>query len=348
MKIQSVQNYNSKNNDASTQKSKFQINNHSSKPNFGVGGCYGGGGNPFGPGEATRLVYKWAPKKLRILDRTVSEMKDLAEYFHNQSNAELKAIAKEAYNDKSNIVKTATERLIEFVTPIRANKLKMVQRISELEIKKTLGISNATEQKIRLNREFISLIAAEKEGKEPPIKNGILVHGISRNKDSFIDWITDSTGAVVKTIQHKSGNPTRTIDTLIEIAENAERAFKHSRTRTIVVIKDLDKMLSNKKSTADMDNINEFKSIAEDLSKKYHTTIITSTDKHLDEFEPATIASNRLGVHVDLKDGISEDELRELDRLKAEVKSLDNKTAKASDKFKISDGFLDSLIDFFS
>lgn len=342
MKIQPLQSYNSKSNYGARQKNELKINNSLSNPRFGM---YVGGGAHTGTGS--QPVYTWASKKLRILSRTVSEMKDLAEYFHNRTDDELKAVTKEAHNWSSENAKNAANRLIEFVTPVRKTKLTMVNRIKELEFKKGFGISNLTEQKTRLNREFISLIAAEKEGKEPPIKNGILIHGTSKEKDTFINWLTESAGAVVKTIQHDSNKPTKTTDNLIDIAENAERAFKHSKTRTVVVVKDLDKMLTNKNSADAMDNINEFKSIAEDLSQKYHTTVITKTDKPLNEFELATIASNRLGVHVDLKDGISEQELKELNSLKAEVKRLDDKAAQAWDKFNHSDLFIDRLGELF-
>ena len=188
-------------------------------------------------------------------------------------------------------------------------------------------------QKARLNSEFISLIAAEKEGMKPTIKNGILIHGASKSKDDFINWLTESSGAVVKTVQHDSANPMKTISDIIELAENAETAFNHSKTRTLIVVKDLDEMLKRPTNRDEFKLINGFKAFVEDLSEKYHTTLISKTDKNLEDFEPATIASNRLGVHVDLKDGITEDELKELGNLNAEVKRLDNKTG-MTDEFK--------------
>lgn len=322
MKIQAIKNYNSINKemyksnyidssmkDLSTNKTNFVLN--------------------FGSGH-------WRLKKINILGRGASEMVDLAEYFHSMPKGNILDVSRiENFLGfkKSEESSIAFKKLSEAINKVNNGKLIKVKRIAELEPKIALGISNLTEQKTRLNREFISLIAAEKEGKNPPIDNGILVHGTSKEKDNFINWLTESAGAVVKTIQHDSNKPTKTIDTLIDIAENAERAFKHSRTRTVVVVKDLEKMLTNKNSADAMDNINEFKSIAEDLSQRYHTTIITKTDKPLDVFEPATIASNRLGVHVNLKDGISEEELKELNSLKAEVKRLDDKAKSVWDTF---------------
>ena len=329
MKIQSIQNKNyapSKNSKSSTQRN-FSI------PSFGVGGCYGGGGNAFGPGTSQK-VYTWAAKKLRILTRTDSEMKDLAEYFHKKSNQEIKGVTSEAHNWSSKKAEETANRLISYVSPIRNEKSRKLNRISELEIKKGTGISNLVGQKARLNGEFISLIAAEKEGMKPSIKNGILIHGSSKSKDDFINWLTESSGAVVKTVQHDSANPMKTISDIIELAENAETAFNHSKTRTLIVVKDLDEMLKRPTNRDEVKLINGFKAFAEDLSEKYHTTLISKTDKNLEDFEPATIASNRLGVHVDLKDGITEDELKELGNLNAEIKRLDDKAEAASSKFK--------------
>jgi len=329
MKIQSIQNKNyapSKNSKSSTQRN-FSI------PSFGVGGCYGGGGNAFGPGTSQK-VYTWAAKKLRILTRTDSEMKDLAEYFHKKSNQEIKGVTSEAHNWSSKKAEETANRLISYVSPIRNEKSRKLNRISELEIKKGTGVSNVVGQKVRLNNEFISLIAAEKEGLRPNIKNGILIHGASKLKDEFISWLTESSGAVVKTIQHDVANPMKTISEIIKLAKDSEAAFNHSNTRTLIVVKDLDEMLIKPKNRDEVKLVSGFKSFAEDLSEKYHTTLIAKTDKNLDEFEPATIASNRLGVHVDLKDGISEDELKELGSLNSEVKRLDDKAAQVESKFK--------------
>lgn len=336
MKIQSVQNYkrqrinSSKTNNNLPELLEIQKETFHKNVYFGMMGC----GCNYGKLNGSSHTPKWSARLLRILERTDSEMRDFSEYFHDQNDDAIQSITRAAHNWSSTNAQNAASRLIKFVQPIREAKLKMEQRRLELEFKEGLGRSNLTEQKLRIYREFISLIAAEKKGKEPLIKNGILIHGTSGRKDEFINWLIESAGIIFKSMQHDSNNPTRTIDDIINIAENSELAFKHSRTRTLVRVKDLDKLLTDKNSAEAIDNINEFKSIAEDLSPKYHTTIITQTDKSLDDFEPATIASNRLGIHVDLKDGISEEELKELETIKAEIKRLEDKASSASYKFK--------------
>ncbi len=163
MKIQTVQ----CNNYTTNNKSKTSLNTYTMSlsksciQSFGSMGQIWGANHSGGGGRS----YSWSAKLLRVLSRTTSEMEDLAEHFHNKSNDELKSVMSEAHWISSENARNAANRLIEFVTPIREAKLKMVKRISELEIKKALGISNATEQKTRLNREFISLIAAKKKVK---------------------------------------------------------------------------------------------------------------------------------------------------------------------------------------
>jgi len=334
MRIQSTRNYTLKNNYSTKRKDEFQINNNISNPSFGyMYGVYGGGARTSTTSVSVRTL-TWSSKKLNILTSTDSELRNLAEYFHNKSDDAIRSITSEAHNWSSTNAKNAADKLIKFVTPIRDNKAKMLNKANELEIKKGTGVSNVVGQKVRLNNEFISLIAAEKEGLRPNIKNGILIHGASKLKDEFISWLTESSGAVVKTIQHDVANPMKTISEIIKLAKDSEAAFNHSNTRTLIVVKDLDEMLIKPKNRDEVKLVSGFKSFAEDLSEKYHTTLIAKTDKNLDEFEPATIASNRLGVHVDLKDGISEDELKELGSLNSEVKRLDDKAAQVESKFK--------------
>jgi len=347
MKIQSVQHYNSTSK-AKRNYTSLPIQNSSennSKISFGNG--YGWVSSEM-QRHTPPAPLRWAKKLLRIMTRTDSEMKDLAEYFHGRSDESLYYVISDSRPymwSSEEKIKMETKRLIEFVSPIRDNKAKMLNKVNELELKKGIGLSNLVGQKARLNSEFISLIAAEKEGMNPVIKNGILIHGTSKLKDEFITWLTESSGAVVKTIQHDTSNPMKTISDIIELAENSETAFKHSKTRTLIVVKDLDKMLMRPKNRDEVKLINGFKSFAEDLSEKYHTTLIAKTDKNLDEFEPATTASNRLGVHVDLKDGITEEELNELGDLNAEVKRLDDKAAQAGEKFTHSDDLIERLFE---
>ena len=366
MKIQAIQGQ------SSTSKNHFKRNDNNSPqnsvnnkaPSFGAGG--------FGKIPEARPYVKtfhWNIEKLNILNRTKEEMIDLAEYFHLKKDYELEVddykiyeITKDGFayiagclKDFGQIFKkidnahydntlkkqeteTAKRKFNEAMATVKGKKLKMVKIIEELEPKKALGLGNEVEQKDRLNRDFVLRLVAEQEGKSIPITNGILVHGSSKEKEGFIKWLLDSTGAVIKRFKHDTKNPMKTIENIVDTAESAEKAFQHSNTRTILVVDDLDKMLTTHGDLKSRKLIARFKGFVEHLSKEYHTTLVTKTSKSLDTFEEASIGPNRFGIKVNLKDGISKDELKTLNEYKAEIKRLDDK---ASDIDTIQKTFMD-------
>ena len=52
--------------------------------------------------------------------------------------------------------------------------------------------------------------------------------------------------------------------------------------------------------------IGRFKQFAEHCSERYHTTLLMSTNYHLEDFEPASIGSQRFETLVKLKEGIKQ------------------------------------------
>jgi len=151
---------------------------------------------------------------------------------------------------------------------------------------------------------FINPIAAERAGKNgstAQIDNGILLHGSDNLTRITADAIKNTVDANYVKVTFNKDKPTDIIDRIIDVSEKAEEIFQQTRKRTILEAEGLDQMLTNKNSTQAMDNISEFKSIAEDLSERYHTTLIMRTDKPLEQFEAASIASNRLGLHIKVK-----------------------------------------------
>lgn len=323
MKIQAIQGYNTTNRSSSK-------DTHASS--FGALG-----GVPMGPyNDCLFSMSYW--KNLKILEKTKSELIDLAEYFHKAAEDIVReACGSEKFLTIFNKDKYIRqyERLSEAIKEVIAGKEEMLARISVLEPKKALGIGNLVEQKDRVDRQFLSLLKAEKRGEDVPVTNGILVYGSSKEKEGFIEWLINSSGVVVKRFKHDSNNPMATIETIVNTAEKSETAFQHSNTRTILVVDNLDEMLTKQDGIDDIEMIGRFKGFVEHLSKDFHTTLVTKTDKALDDFEPASIAAHRFGIKADLKDGISQDELKELERLSKEVKRLDDK-AKNYNKFYVN------------
>lgn len=157
----------------------------------------------------------------------------------------------------------------------------------------------------RLQKEFFTWIAAERSGKNgstAQIYNGILLHGPDNLTKITADAIKNTVDANCVKIAFNKDKFSDIIDKMIDEAEKAEKLFKQSRKRTILELDGLDNLLTlDREIPENSDLINEFKSIAEDLSQKYHTTIIMRTDMPLDKLDAASIASNRLGMHIEVK-----------------------------------------------
>lgn len=355
MKIQTVTSYSKTNknqtvnNYLSTPTVNLTDNKDSHSPSFGVAGM---------PPYKTRWVSKleYSPKCLAILEKSDSELRDTAEYFHNGGDSFIKFLCEipkkgliNSFLGKTDeeLSNKAYNRFLPFIKAIQLKKSAMLKEIKELELKLAKGISNEVEQKDRLSNQFLSLVEVEKQGRNVPLTNGILVYGNSKEKEGFIDWITKSAEVVVKRFKHDPNNPMKTIENIVNTAKNAEPAFQHSNIRTLLVIDDLDKMLINKDNIDGIEMVGRFKGFVEHLSQDYHTTIVTKTDKPLSDFEPASIASHRFGIKIDLKDGISQEELKRLEELKKEVKRLDDKSNNKKeiiDKFMVDNGHNESYL----
>lgn len=94
------------------------------RPSFGVGGCYGEGGNPFGPGTSHGQAV-WSAKKLRILERSGPELRDLAEYFHDFDKAEIDEVTSEAHFLSSSNAEKAARKLFGAVQELKARMARM-------------------------------------------------------------------------------------------------------------------------------------------------------------------------------------------------------------------------------
>lgn len=157
----------------------------------------------------------------------------------------------------------------------------------------------------RFKREFINFIASERAGQLKDsriIKNGILLHGSEDVTRITADAIKNTVDANYVKISFNKEKPSDVIDEMINKAQEAEKLFEETRKRTILEVDNLDELLTKwKDNEANMELINEFKSFTEDISKNYHTTILMRTNKTLNEFESASIASHRLGMHIEVR-----------------------------------------------
>ena len=124
-----------------------------------------------------------------------------------------------------------------------------------------------------------------------------------------------------------------TIKEISKIALDAEKNFQFSNIRTLLEVKNLDSMLTNKDSQESLKIIARFKGLSEKLSEDYHTTLIMQTNKPLSEFEEASLATHRFGLQLELKEGISNDSLKLLEAYKTEMKRLQDQANSNKDYY---------------
>lgn len=143
MRIQTIQgkNYTTNNN------SKTSLNTYPvsvSKNNTQAFGSMGQiwGANHGGSGGSSS---SWSAGKLRILERSEMELRDLAEYFHNCTESEITTIAEEAHWISSTNARTAANKLFNAVKKIQSEKRGMgrseLKRLAEKAANRSIFLS---------------------------------------------------------------------------------------------------------------------------------------------------------------------------------------------------------------
>ncbi len=126
-----------------------------------------------------------------------------------------------------------------------------------------------------LNRVFINKVKREKSGNiNENIPGSILFFGPNRNGKTLITLsAAEETGCDIVKIAKRNLNEDSFIDRLIKTAEKSEEKFKKDRTRTIIFIDEIDKLVDNNKP--DKDKFFEF---LKTCSKDYHCTVFAATN----------------------------------------------------------------------
>ena len=132
-----------------------------------------------------------SPKKLQIFKRSAEELKDLAEYLHKFSQGHLDEVTQfykiDVFVPDNEKTAMARKKLFPAVEKVSAYKQSLLEEIARLQAKEIQGVGTIVDQKNRLLREFINYLAPEKRGERvPPLTNGILLYGSSKEKESFI------------------------------------------------------------------------------------------------------------------------------------------------------------------
>jgi hypothetical protein len=176
----------------------------------------------------------------------------------------------------------------------------LYEKMAESFKKNNLSACNP-EQITRFERLYTRFLAEERGSIgdiDWGIPNGILLHGKSEVANNQFANAIKSLDANHVIITHNPQKPLETIGAIIDTAEKAEKIFKETRKRTILLVENLDEMLSDYSTIERRDMIGRFKGFVEHISKDYHMTLVMKTTKPLEDFEPASIGDHRFELKV--------------------------------------------------
>lgn len=274
--------------------------------------------------------YGWNAKKLNILNANSTQLQELGEYFHKFSSEALKDVATIRNGvglRKTESSRTAYCKLKGAVDEVLKVKNEWLERISQLSVKEAKNEENITSEKLRVTNLFINMLDSGN------VDNGIIIHGTSRKKQEFLDWLLSVSGINIKEMTFDPKNSAESLGQLIVYAENAKTAKAINGKRTLLNVNNLDELLTNFDTAAGRRNLAKFKSFSEVSAQNYETTLVTTTNHLLEDFEDASIAPHRMGLKVKLTEHLTDAERKELDTLRAQVSELDKKADQARLKF---------------
>lgn len=277
-------------------------------------------------------------KSFDPLNADEQELKKLGEVFHKYSDIE--TLCQRRYpvglftKYQNSRAYEAYPKLSKSINEIREHKKELVAEMNNLLNKEITGEGNMMEKKMEVRNQFLDFIQIEQNtGRKVPIENGILIYGNSRKKDDFINWLKNTSETAFKEIEYDENKPFDSIKAIKQALKNAQTGYEYTDRRSILYIKNLDKLLTNK-SKENIIMIAHFKSFAELASEKFHTTLLFKTDMPLENFESASIGPNRFGLKVKLTNELSESDEQKVKDIRQEITRLDKMTDKTNEYIK--------------
>lgn len=155
-------------------------------------------------------------------------------------------------------------------------------------------------------REYVNSFVTEKAGLKAfgPDGNGILLYGPAEKTRIIADSIRKSLDVNYKEydfLENGNTDMLKAVFDLKKILKASELEYQKTGKRTIVEVHNLDELLTSE-TEKDLITIAHFKSFAEVASEKFHTTILMRTDKPLENFDRAAIATGRFSVKLKIKE----------------------------------------------
>jgi hypothetical protein len=191
-------------------------------------------------------------------------------------------------------------------------KLKKIEQMlkESAELEKNFQLARYIDN-YEVFREFKRSIISENVGIIPvngigEVTNGVMLieRGDNTLSEQFssMEFVLDKLPQVLKLnmekIVHDHKNSISTLTQIRKTAEEAEKNFQQTTTRTLIYVKNLDEFLADQ-SDEGINNIGKLNRFVQNCSEKYHSTLIFST-KDPSQLEAASIAPHRFGVKLNL------------------------------------------------
>lgn len=144
------------------------------------------------------------------------------------------------------------------------------------------------------------MLKIEQAGKKIPKQNGILLYGDADKITKAENIIKNYLDVNLKEAKYDPKQPFESIKKLVAIAEKGEEQFATTKKRTLINLVGWDELLTAEETLANINMIGRFKQFVEHCSERYHTTVLMKTAKPLEDFEEASIGSQRFETLIRL------------------------------------------------
>ena len=204
------------------------------------------------------------------------------------------------------------DTIMQYVNKVRAKMSQLGSEINELGPIVAGEYHDIVQQKRTVMHEFFDMLQAEKNGLPSKVPNGILVYGNSKSGiDELSDWIKNKSETYTKEIDFDPQEPLDSLTQMTEIAKFAEQYHQASGVRTLLFVNNLDELLTNDDTLEGRAMIGRFKNFIENISQKYHTTVLMKTNKDLGDFEEASIGDQRFDLKIKINNRTATPQERE-------------------------------------
>lgn len=280
--------------------------------------------------------YKVSKSKFNLIGPN-DPYKTIGEVFREESETTLKEACDKRYNtfwgsrEKAN---SAYKSLKYFVNDAKERYDKVNKDIDEILKREAVGKSNIGDEKVKLTKNFLSMLDVEQVNKTKiKINNGILIHGEApvSDKNAFVSWINENVSTNKQDLFLGSSKTYDTMEEVREKLEYAEKIHELTNLRTLLTLRYVDDFLGDNGEELNSAK-KEFLNLLKNASKKYHTTVLCVTDLPLNAINKE-MREQIFDNQVYLNDGIRKDDSEKLKKLQAEKNRLDDAVKKVEEYY---------------